>query len=95
MLKKLEKQLLTRLRTMGFIVWFFSISFLGYAVLSEIFIKEEASFENMEEAGFTFSNSPIFMESREEKFNLYIASTALAIVGTACFVIFYRKKRKI
>jgi hypothetical protein len=92
-----EKKLLPRLKFIGYITYLWCGATLALAMLApkDIAIKLDYPEQN------AFTSSGLQLESTEELeefnafevLNFYVVSVIFAVVGTACFMIAWRKKK--
>ena len=91
-----ERKLLPRLRYMGFLLLFFTIFTLAYALISDPYLPnpEEVAVVLKEEGLPQFSEEPGFMLTKSQRLNLYLIAGAFAVIGLSCLFFYWKKKEQ-
>lgn len=79
---ELEKQLLPRLRKVGFLIVFFGLLSLAYSL---IFSPDLSLAQNPEIATAGLSSAPV-------SFNLHLVSSVFFIIGSTCLLSTWKRK---
>jgi len=99
----IEKQLIPRLKVMGFILFAFSVCSCFYAYFSANYSSpyDTDGFTSPEEmkmaSGLSFGDdpeSPPFELTAAEKFNFYFVAFVFASVGVGCILLSIKKKKE-
>jgi hypothetical protein len=99
---EIEKQLLPRLKNMGFLLFFMALVTVTYAFFSKPYLstvgldKELPNSIETEALGpLDGEDTPTFMLTSYERINLYFIASVFAGVGAFCFFFFWKKRAKL
>jgi hypothetical protein len=87
----IEKDLLPRLRALGFILLFFGILSLGWSLFYSPY--PHAAMAQIVEGEESEITAGLSEASKERPLNLYIVSAIFSAVGCACLSVTWKKKR--
>ncbi len=94
-----EKKLLPRLRYMGFLLLFFSIFTLAYALIAEPYLDvppDESAVIKEESMGLPDTDTnPDFILTKGQRLNLFLVAGIFGTIGLSCFFFFWKKKEQL
>ncbi len=98
---EIEKQLLPRLKVMGFVLLFMAMITVSYAIFSKPYLStvglenDEPLKIEKEALGPDLEDTPTFMLTSYERINLYFIAGVFALVSCTLFITYTRKRAKI
>lgn len=98
---EVEKKLLPRLKFMGFVMYALCLAAFTYALTAKEEIESVPPKEGLIDPETTEAAAAFLLEEGEldlsptEVLNFYLVALIFATVGTTCFIIFWKKRKKL